>query len=132
MKQPQIKRASKRKVNVSIQRQGQGIGLNIGSPESLADSVRSALSRIAPERRVGFFNRFLTALRDADVNIGQLMFLLGIPATTLDELTAAEMAQVIRYVRFNDPKAMNELLPVFSDLLAQQAKHKARISKQAA
>lgn len=129
MKKLQTKRTSKARVHDSVQL----IDLSLASPDSLSDSVRNALSQVSPAERSVVYGSLLAMLKRSHVNIGPLLLLLGIPAKILDELTAPEVAKVIRYVRINDPKAMNDLLPVLGDLLAQYAEpQKVKVSRQAA
>ncbi|HSB11539.1 MAG TPA: hypothetical protein VLM38_18770 [Blastocatellia bacterium] len=86
-------------------------------PNVLRDRVCKALSLLAEDERSGVRDRILVDLTRAGLNIGQCLLLLGIPARTADELTAPEMATLIRYVRINEPKAMTALVPVLSEML---------------
>jgi hypothetical protein len=134
MKKSQIEKTSGTRAAGIYQRTHEANDLSITSPDLLADSIREGLSRIPLKQRRDVYDRLLSALDEARVNIGQVLFLLGIPATTSDELTAPEIAKVIRYVRINDAKAMKALVPVLGDLLtaeAEQAKS-VQISSRAA
>jgi len=120
MKSPRVRRTSRAQVG-AIERSQQAVDLRAASPDSVAESVRKALSNIPSEDRRAVNDRILAALNQARVNIGQLLLLLGIPAETPDELTAPELAKMVRYVRINDSKAMDVLLPVLREILNARA-----------
>lgn len=86
-------------------------------PNVLRDGVRDALSLLDEDKRSRVRDRLLADLRKAGVNLGQCLLLLGIPARTAEELTAAEIATLIRYVRISEPKALEVLVPVLSETL---------------
>jgi len=96
--------------------------------------VRAAMADIHLEARSRVYDGLVTSLKAAGVNIGQLLFVLGIPARTIDELTEPEIAKVIRYVRINDSRAMNALIPFLNDFLAvgARASRSSKISNTAA
>jgi hypothetical protein len=102
----------------NIDRQSRvALDLTTAEPDLLRDSVRNVLSRLSEEGRHDVHEKLVAALKEAGVNLGQHLLLLGIPARTADELTAPEIAKVIRYVRINEPRAMRALVPILSELL---------------
>jgi len=109
------------------QRSQQKLDLAAVEPDLLRVSVREALSRLSEEDRRAMYVRLLTALKGAGVNIGQHLVLLGIPARTTEELTAAEIATLIRYVRINEPKALAVLTPMLSEPVSAYLEHEGRL-----
>jgi hypothetical protein len=99
------------------QRSQHSLDLATTGPDLLRDSVRQALSVLCEEERLAAQYSLLTALKRAGFNVTQHLLLLGIPATTAEQLTAPEIATVIRYVRINEPRAMAALSPVLSEIL---------------
>jgi hypothetical protein len=81
--------------------------------------VREALSHLSEEERQAAHNGLLLALSRAGVNIGDHLLVLGIPARTAEELTAPEIATLVRYVRINEPRVMTALAPILIDVLAR-------------
>lgn len=102
----------------SDQRLQQTLDLAVIEPDLLRVSVREVLSRLPEEERLAVHVTLLAELNGAGVNIGQHLLLLGIPARSTDELTAAEIATLIRYVRINEPKALAALTPALGGLLS--------------
>lgn len=121
MRKSQIRRTPESTVG-NIDRQSRpALDLATAEPDVLCNSVREALSQLSGEERPAVHDRLLTALKKAAVHIGQHLLLLGIPARTAEELTAPEIATLIRYVRINEPRAMAALAPALSDLLTVHA-----------
>jgi hypothetical protein len=83
----------------------------------LRDGVRDAFLLLSEDERSLVRDRVLAGLRKAGVHIGQCLLLLGIPARTADELTAPDIATLIRYLRISEPKALAVLAPVLSETL---------------
>ena len=53
--------------------------------------------------------------------------MLGIPARTAEELTAPEIARLIRYVRISEPKVMTALAPILIDVPGKRAAPAQRV-----
>ncbi len=89
---------------------------------------------LCEEERLEAQYSLLTSLKGAGFKVAQHLILLGIPTTEADELTAPEIAIVIRYVRINEPKAMAALSPVLSEMLRAHDEHARhfRVSNRAA
>jgi hypothetical protein len=104
-------------VGTTDQRSQQALDLATAEPDLLRNLVRQALSQLSAEELPAVNDRLLTALKEAGVDIGLHLLLLGIPARTAEELTAPEIATLIRYLRINDPRAMTDLAPVLNELL---------------
>jgi hypothetical protein len=96
-------------------------------PDLLRDSVREALSQLSEEERRAVHNGLLLALREAGINIAQHLFVLGIPARTAEELTAPEIATLIRYIRISAPGVMAVLASILADVLGKRAAPAQRV-----
>jgi len=102
-------------VSAADKRSRQVLELATAEPDLLRDVVHEALSKLAREERRGVHSALISALRRAGVNIGHRLLVLGIPATTTEELTAPEMAKLIRYIRIGEPTVMKILAPILID-----------------
>lgn len=116
------------------QRSQQEVDFATTEPDSLRDSVREAMSGLSEEDRRAANDKLLTALKRGGVNIGQHLLLLGIPARTAQELTAPDVATLIRYVRISEPRAMTALAGVLTELLTKRSRppQRAKASRRAA
>lgn len=90
-------------------------------PGALRDAVCKKLSLLPDYERGLFRDRILGVLETSKVNLRQHLMVLGTTATTAEELTAPEIARLVRYVRINEPKAMGELALVIEELLNLRA-----------
>lgn len=134
IRKSQIRKSPKPAIGVSDQHSLPELELATAEPDMLRDSVQRGLSRLSAEERPHVYDRMLTAFNKAGVNIGQLLLVLGIPARTAEELTAPEIAALVRYVRINEPRAMAALATVLSELLAtnDKANRGLQVSRRAA
>jgi len=134
MRKSQIRKKPEPTVGITDQRSQPVPELATAEPDMLRESVRKGLSQLSAEERPNVYDRLLTALKRAGVNIGQHLLLLGIPARTAEELTAPEIATLVRYVRINEPRAMAALATVLSELLTTNAEadRGSKISRRAA
>ncbi|MFY9608837.1 MAG: hypothetical protein WAU45_09515 [Blastocatellia bacterium] len=121
MRKSRTRKSPESSVGTTDQRSQQAVDLATAEPDRLGNSVRNAFSQLSEEERPNVVYRLLTALKKAGVNIGQHLLLLGIPARTAEELTAPEIATLIRYVRINEPRAMAASVPVLNELLTAHA-----------
>ena len=118
MKKSKTRKAPQSAVGTIDQQFEPELDLANAERELLRNSLRKALSLLSAEERPAVNDKLLTTLKEAGVNIGQQLLLLGIPARTAEELTAPEIATLIRYVRINESRAMMALVPLLSELLA--------------
>jgi hypothetical protein len=104
------------------------------APNLLRERLLKALWNLPPEEQLAFRDRLLTCLEHAGINIGVVLFLLGIFARTPDELTPTDLANLIRCVRYSSPRTMQVLAAPLSELLAarDELKNGARHSRLAA
>lgn len=116
------------------QRSQHSFDLATAAPDLLRDAVRQALSVLGKEERLAAQYGLLSALKKAGFNVARHLLLLGVPATKVEELTAPELATVIRYVRINEPRAMAALSPVLSEILTAYngGSGRLRVSNRAA
>ena len=86
-------------------------------PNKLREAVYKALSQLSEDDRSQMRDSILAQLEASGVNLRQHLLVLGIPARTAAELNSPDIAKLIRYVRMNEPKAMNALAPLLSGML---------------
>ncbi len=134
MRKSRISKEPEPTMGISDQRSQQGVELAAAEPDMLRDSVQRGLSQLSEEDRPHVYARLLTTLNKAGVNLGQLLLVLGIPARTPAELTAPEIATLVRYVRLNEPTAMVALATVLSEFVTTNAEagRASRVSRRAA
>jgi hypothetical protein len=134
MKKSRIRKELEPTTGISHLRSQQGAELAAAEPDMLRDSVQKGLSELSEEDRPRVYDRLVTALNKAGVNLGQLLLVLGIPARTAAELTAPEIATLVRYVRLNEPAAMVALATVLSEFVTTNAEagRAAKVSRRAA
>lgn len=87
-------------------------------PDDLRDQVQKALSRLCEADSKAARQRLLAGLAMAGVHVGATLFMLGIPATSLDDPTPSDLGMLLRYIRINTPTAIKALNGVLSELLA--------------
>src|SRR6185295_11674059 len=78
----------------------------VADAEDLRNYVFKALSTLAEDERSVVHHCLLAQLEKAGLNVPQCLFLLGAAALTAEELTAPEIAALIRYVHLTEPEAM--------------------------
>lgn len=116
MRRQQTRRAPE-PIHVALERRShQAEEIQAADSEALRSAVRQALSELPAEEQRATQDALLLALSGAGINIGHHLLVLGIPARTAEELTAPEMAALIRYVRINEPRGMDALIPVLSTI----------------
>jgi hypothetical protein len=99
-------------------------------PDYIRDAVCAALSSLPEDQRSKIRRRLLNDLRKAGLRVRESLLMLGASARTADELTAPEIAALIRYVRLTRPKIMQALAQTLRELLTIGS-HGARIGKAA-
>src|ERR1051325_3972541 len=105
-----------RKEAVLYARMNEVIPLNRPSPEpwalepdELRNQVQRAFTKLCEADGIILRQRLLAGLTKAGVHIGASLFMLGIPATSLDDLTPTDMGKLMRYTRINSPAAIEAL-----------------------
>jgi len=86
-------------------------------PDYLRDSVRKALISLSMNERSKAATDVLYGLRKAGLGVRECLLMLGSSASTAEELTAPEIAALIRYVRLNEPKAFQSITTLLLGLL---------------
>ncbi len=86
-------------------------------PDNLRDFVRNALLSLSIGERAKASTTVLDALRRAGLRVRECLLMLGASASTTEELTAPEIAALIRYVRLNEPKALQSIATLLTELL---------------
>jgi hypothetical protein len=103
-------------------------------PDLLRNTVFNALKALPPGERSRLRDKILSDLEAAGVNIISGLVKLGIPARTSDDLSAYDMAKLVRYVRMNRPEAMRVVSASLGELITagEQAAEGAKSFKRAA
>lgn len=109
------------------------VDLKSVDPDSLRTRLLKVLLAIAPDEQAAVRDRLLAGLAQAGVNISLSLLLLGIPAKTPRELTAADIATLIRFVQINSPQALPLITAQVTELLAasdemKHGKHHSRLA----
>jgi hypothetical protein len=87
------------------------------TPDELRDEVQRTLSTLSEEDRAAWCQRLLDGLAQAGVNISATLFMLGLVASRLDELTPPDVAKLLRYSRINNPQTIEALAGPLAELL---------------
>ena len=87
-------------------------------PDYLRDQVCRALSSISESERSDYRSKLLAELRKAGLRLRQTLLMLGVSARTADDLTAPEIAALIRYVRLTEPKTLSAVAEPLTELLS--------------
>src|SRR5262249_9611448 len=86
-------------------------------PDRLRDVVRDALLSLTEPERFNVCSRLLGELKKAGLRIRPCLLMLGVSAATTEELTASEIAALIRYVRLTQPGIVAAMTALLRDLL---------------
>ena len=86
-------------------------------PDYLRESVRRALLSLSMHERSKAATDVLYGLRKDGLRVCECLLMLGASASTAEELTASEIAALIRYVRLNEPKALQSIATLLMELL---------------
>jgi hypothetical protein len=86
-------------------------------PDYLRDAVRNALLYLSERERSDVRSRLLAELESAGLRVRQCLLMLGASAMTAEELTAPEIAVLIRYVRLTEPRAFIAITTLLGELL---------------
>ena len=86
-------------------------------PDYLRDSVQKALLSLSTHERSKAATDVLYGLGKAGLRVRECLLMLGASASTAEELTAPEIAALIRYVRLNQPKALQSIATLLMELL---------------
>ena len=100
-------------------------------PDYIRDTICAALSSLPTDKRAIIRNRLLIDLKKAGFKVRESLLMLGASAKTADELTAPEIAALIRYVRLTKPNLMTAVAEPLEELLAMTNRG-VRVSGRAA
>jgi len=95
-----------------------GVEFVAAEPDYIRDTICAALSSLPLNQRASIRKRLLADLKKAGVKIRESLLMLGASAKTADELTAPEIASLIRYVRLTKPNVMGAVAEPLEELLA--------------
>ena len=85
--------------------------------DHLRGVVYKALSSLPADERSDVRDKLLSELEKAGLSVCECLFMLGVSAATADELTAPEIAALIRYVRLSELGAMMAVAAPLRELL---------------
>lgn len=88
----------------------------VAEADALSSAVCKALYSISEDERSDFRKKVFAGLARAGLNVRACLLLVGVSATTAGELTAPEIASLIRYVHLSEPKAMLSVATSLSEL----------------
>src|SRR5262249_31257033 len=84
----------------------EGVELVDAEPDYIREVMSRALSSLSAEKRSYANNKLLSALRSAGLRVRESLLMIGVSARTTDDLTAPEVASLIRYVRLTKPSVI--------------------------
>ena len=82
------------------------VDFTIIEPDAVLDVIRKTLFSLTDDEMTSLRSRLLSDLRKARLHVGACLFMLGIPASAPEDLTPTDIAQLVRYVRINQPHLM--------------------------
>src|SRR5262249_13180589 len=85
-------------------------------PDALRDQVQRALPAVCVADGKRFCQTLLKGLEETGVHVGSSLFLLGIPATSAEDMTPSDMGKLLRYIRMNSPSAIEALIGPLAEL----------------
>jgi hypothetical protein len=87
-------------------------------PNQLKEGILKALAGLSSEGKSFARDRLLAGLGETGVNVASCFLMMGIPARTSDDVTAPELAMLVRYVRINQPSVLESIEDQLLELLA--------------
>ncbi|HXU40259.1 MAG TPA: hypothetical protein VN937_28135 [Blastocatellia bacterium] len=91
--------------------------LDIADPDLLREAVFKVFSSLGNEDSAVMRKRLLSDLKRAGLRLRPTLLMLGASASTAEELTAPEIAALIRYVRLTEPGVMKAISGSLGELL---------------
>lgn len=85
-------------------------------PDELGRVVQDTVSSISEEQRAAYSRRLISILVELGLNVPALLYVSGVVEQEPDDLTPAEIAHLIRYVRINVPWALLDSDNLFAGL----------------
>ena len=88
------------------------------APDDLRNQVQMRLSMLGEADRKIWRQRLLNGMAQAGLHLGAALFMLGIAASSLDDLTPCDVGKLLRYARINTPAIVTALAGPLTELLA--------------
>src|SRR5262249_55416155 len=85
-------------------------------PEDLRRVVQEAVSTISEEQRATYCRRLVSGLAELGLNVRAILYVSGVIEQEPADLTPAEIAHLVRYVRINVPWALIDSRNLFAGL----------------
>jgi hypothetical protein len=120
-----------RATNIQSMRRGATSSMVSVGPDELKMVVRYLLAPMTTADRLAFILALEAELRSANVNMRSYLFLLGISATSPEDLTPGDIGHFVRFLKINVPSAMRAVDGVierFSGFTAEITKSDNRIA----
>lgn len=100
-------------------------------PDELKMVVRDVLAPMTTADRSAFILALEAELRSANLSMRSYLFLLGISATSPEELTPGDIGHFVRFLKINVPSAMHavdRVIERFSAFAAKVTKSEDRLA----
>ena len=81
-------------------------GLSLIGPDDLKIAVRDQFASMTTADRMAFILALETKLRSANLSMRSYLILLGISASSPEELTPSEVGHFVRFLKINLPSVM--------------------------
>jgi hypothetical protein len=94
-------------------------------PDELRHAVQAAVSSLDRSKEPAICRRLIGSLAELGLNVPAILYLSGIVEQEPADLTPAEIAHLIRYVRINAPWALVEEDKLFAELEPRPETRKA-------
>jgi hypothetical protein len=107
--------------------QSQPPGLGVLEADELRNQVQRTLSTLGEADRRALLQHLISELTKFGGQIGPSLFILGISATSTDELTPSDMGMLLRYFRINSPYIIEALAEQLAELLFAQTQAAKKI-----
>lgn len=95
-----------RETKIQRMRRGPSSSMVSVGPDELKMVVRDVLAPMTTADRIAFILALEAELRSANLSMRSYLFLLGISATSPEELTPGDIGHFVRFLKINVPSAM--------------------------
>lgn len=93
------------------------------SANGVRNGVYKALSKVPVKERVPLYKRLIRELENAGINVSNRLFILGIPATSPEELSPNDLGKLIRSVYLNEPETMDPISATLTEILGPNSEN---------
>ena len=93
------------------------------SANGIRNGVYKALSKVPVRERVALYKRLIRELENAGINVSNRLFMLGIPATSPEELSPNDLGKLIRSVYLTEPETMDPISATLTEILGPKSEN---------